>query len=91
MGRLCRAAGLALGARLDADVEYQIEEGHVTASRLARAGQRLVLEANYRRPVPGGHLLHGTARADGEVVGEVEVTLSAVEVADRVLARPAAS
>jgi 3-hydroxymyristoyl/3-hydroxydecanoyl-(acyl carrier protein) dehydratase len=89
MGRLCRAAGLALAARLDADVAYQIEEGHVVASRLARAGQRLELQASYDRPVSGGHLLHGTAIADGEVVGEVDVTMSATEASSRVPPSPA--
>ena len=88
MGRLCRAAGLALSARLDAEIGYQIEEGHVVASRLARAGQRLALAASYERPVSGGHLLRGTATADGEVVGEVSVTMSVTEASDRVLVTP---
>ena len=79
MGRLCRAAGLGLAAKLDRELEYQIEEGHVVANKLARAGQRLVLEARYGRPVGAGHLMYGTARADGEVIGEVAVTLSTVE------------
>ncbi len=79
MGRLCRAAGIGLAAKLDRELEYQIEEGHVVANKLARAGQHLVLEARYGRPVPAGHLMYGTARADGEVIGEVAVTLSAVE------------
>lgn len=76
MGQLCRAAGQGLAARIDRDLHYQIEEGHVTASGLARAGQRLELEASYRRRVPAGHLMAGAALADGEVVGRVEVTLS---------------
>ncbi|MGI9611385.1 MAG: hypothetical protein ACR2QO_00635 [Acidimicrobiales bacterium] len=88
MGRLCRAAGLALSARLDAEIAYQIEEGHVVASRLARAGQRLALAASYERPISGGHLLRGTATADGEVVGEVSVTMSVTEASDRVLVTP---
>jgi hypothetical protein len=90
MGRLCRAAGLALAARFDADITYQIEEGHVQARGLARAGQRLELRASYTKPVAGGHLLKGTALADGEAVGEVAVTMSATEAPDRVLASPIA-
>ncbi len=82
MGRLCRAAGLALAARLEADVTYRIEAGRVTATRLASAGQRLTFTAAYVQPAPGGHLLRGTASADGEVVGEVEVTMSAAEAAE---------
>ena len=91
MGQVCRAAGRALAAHLDDDVTYQIEEGHVTATKLARAGQRLTLQASYDRPVSGGHLLHGTALADGEVIGEVEVTMSAVAAADRAVAARVAS
>ncbi len=78
MGRLCRAAGLAMCRHLDmADGRFRIEEGHVVAAKLARAGQRLVLEARYVKPVRGGHELQGVALADGETVGEVVVTLSA--------------
>ncbi|MGI9595923.1 MAG: hypothetical protein ACR2QK_07170, partial [Acidimicrobiales bacterium] len=74
MGQLCRAAGLAMNRHLGCpDGRYRIEEGHVTASKLARAGQQLVLEARYRKPVRGGHQLRGVALADGEVVGELEV------------------
>ncbi len=78
MGQLCRAAGLAMNRHLDMeDGRYRIEEGHVTASGLARAGQDLVLDARYERPVRGGHQLRGLAMADGETVGEVLVTMSA--------------
>lgn len=78
MGRLCRAAGLAMTGHLGLDGQrYRIEEGRVEATGLARAGQRLVLEARYLEPVPGGHRLGGTALADGDAVGEVDVVLSA--------------
>jgi hypothetical protein len=78
MGRLCRAAGLAMNRHLNTpDGRYRIEEGRVVASKLARAGQRLVLEARYAKPVRGGHQLTGVALADGDTVGEVVVTLSA--------------
>jgi hypothetical protein len=77
MGRLCQAAGLAMIDHLGLDGHrYRIEEGHVTATGLARAGQRLVLEARYAKPVRGGHELEGRALADGEVVGQVTVVLS---------------
>ncbi len=77
MGRLCRAAGLAMMAHLDLDRRrYRIEEGQVEATGLARAGQTLVLEARYVEPVPGGHRLQGVALADGEPCGEVDVVLS---------------
>lgn len=87
MGRLCEAAGLAMIDQLGLDHggvaggsgvghRYRIEEGRVEATGLARAGQELVLEAHYVKPVRGGHQLRGQALADGEVVGEVEVVLS---------------
>lgn len=77
MGRLCQAAGLAMLDHLGlADHRYRIEEGEVTATGLARAGQRLVLEARYCGPVRGGHRLEGRALADGETVGRVDVVLS---------------
>ncbi len=77
MGRLCRAAGLAMMDHLDLDRRrYRIEEGRVEATGLARAGQSLVLEARYVEPVPGGHRLRGSALADGETCGEVDVVLS---------------
>ncbi|MEL6982976.1 MAG: hypothetical protein AAFO29_11185 [Actinomycetota bacterium] len=92
MGRLCRAAGLAmidhlgLGSADQSDPagvpmtaagpRYRIEEGRVEATGLARAGQRLVLEVRHGEPVPGGHRMEGEALADGEVVGEVDVVLS---------------
>ena len=78
MGQLCRVAGLAMNRHLDnPDGRYRIEEGHVVASKLGRAGQRLTLEARYLKPARGGHELAGTARADGDVIGEVTVTMSA--------------
>ncbi len=78
MGRLCQAAGLAMIDHLGLDDHrYRIEEGHVEATGLARAGQHLVLDASYVKPVRGGHQLRGQALADGEVVGEVEVVMSA--------------
>ncbi len=93
MGKLCRAAGMAMighlapnnqatiGDALAAPVDpaghrYRIEEGHVAATGLARAGQHLVLEAQYVKPIRGGHQMQGRALADGEVVGEVDVVLS---------------
>lgn len=77
MGQLCRAAGMGLVHHLGhEDFGYRIEEGHVTAQKLATAGQELVLEATYEQPVPGGHQLRGVALADGESVGELTVTLS---------------
>lgn len=84
MGRLCRAAGLAMmdhlgfdrGLDRGLDRRYRIEEGRVEATGLARAGQSLALEARYVEPVPGGHRLEGRALADGEVCGEVDVVLS---------------
>ncbi len=88
MGRLCHAAGLAMLDHLrlgpldsgsggsEGGHRYRIEEGHVEATGLARAGQRLVLDASYVSPVPGGHRLRGEALADGAVVGEVDVVLS---------------
>jgi hypothetical protein len=78
MGHLCEAAGLAMIDHLGLDDHrYRIEEGHVEATGLARAGQRLVLDATYVKPVRGGHELGGQALADGEVVGEVVVVMSA--------------
>ena len=79
MGQLCRAAGLALAARLDCDVHYRVEEGHVEATALARAGQRLVLDAAYQRRSGAGHVVTGSATADGEEMGRIEVTLSAID------------
>ncbi|MEM9564777.1 MAG: hypothetical protein AAGA93_19300 [Actinomycetota bacterium] len=88
MGQLCDAAGLAMldhlglgpldsgGGGSEGGHRYRIEEGHVEATGLARAGQRLVLDATYVTPVRGGHRLRGEALADGEVVGEVDVVLS---------------
>lgn len=87
MGRLCRAAGVALGRKLAPDREaaaeigYVIEAGEVSASKLARAGQRLVLEASYSHEVEAGHVMRGSAFADDELVGEVTVTMSTAESA----------
>ncbi len=78
MGQLCRAAGLGLAQHVGRDdVAYRVEEGHVTAQKLGRAEQRLVLHVSYDKPVPGGHQLDGRAEADGEVIGELSVILSA--------------
>lgn len=77
MGQLCRVAGLSLAAHLDRPLHYRIEEGRVLASKLAAAGQRLTLEARYRDAVDIGHRLDGVARADGDEIGRVEVTMSA--------------
>ncbi len=69
--------GEAVAALVDPESHrYRIEEGHVTATGLARAGQHLVLEAEHVKPVRGGHQMQGRALADGEVVGEVDVVLS---------------
>lgn len=76
MGQLCKTAGQGLARHLGTEDGYCIEEGHVTASKLARAGQHLVLEAAYQEPVGAFHRLSGVARADGEVIGEVDVTMS---------------
>lgn len=76
MAELCRAAGIGLSNHLGREVSYVIEEGHVKAQKLAHAGQELQLDARYDREVDGGHLLHGVARADGEVVGGVSVKLA---------------
>lgn len=77
MGRLARAAGIAMNRHLGVGkITYSIDEARVVATKLARVGQRLTLDARYERPVGGGHLLVGSAKADGEVVGEMELTLS---------------
>lgn len=77
MGRLARAAGVAMNRHLGfGELSYTIDEARVVATRLARVGQRLTLDARYERPVGGGHLLVGSARADGEVVGDMVLTLS---------------
>ena len=57
---------------------HRIEEGHVTATKLARAGQSLSLEAAYVERRGANHLVHGGALADGETIGNVDVVLSAV-------------
>jgi 3-hydroxymyristoyl/3-hydroxydecanoyl-(acyl carrier protein) dehydratase len=77
MGKLCRAAAEAMLVRLGRpDAYYRIEEGHVVATKLGRAGQHLTLEASYLEPVRGGHKLKGVALADGDTIGEVTVTMS---------------
>lgn len=77
MGQLCQAAGRGLASYLGVpDLRYRIEEGHVVASKLAAAGQRLVLKTRYDQPVAGGHRVFGVAEADGETVGEVDVVMS---------------
>ena len=75
MAQLCRAAALGLANHLGREISYVIEEGHVQAQKLAHAGQELQLDARYDREVEGGHLLHGVARADGDVIGGVSVKL----------------
>ncbi len=77
MGRLARAAGVAMNRHLGfGDLTYSIDEARVVASKLGRAGQHLILKARYGRRVGGGHLMIGRAEADGEVIGEMELTLS---------------
>lgn len=76
MGQLCRLAGQCAIDRTEGAGRYQIEQGFVTASGLAAAGQRLVLEARYGHSSPGGHVVHGTAWADDIEVGTVDVTVS---------------
>lgn len=77
MGQLARAAGIAMNRHLGfGDLTYSIDEARVVASRLGRAGQRLTLRARYDRRVGGSHLLIATAEADGEMIGEMELTLS---------------
>ena len=49
-----------------------------SAPPLLRQGQDLVLEARHMQQVDDQHLLRGTASADGEPVGTVEVRLSAI-------------
>ena len=77
MGQLARAAGMAMNRHLGfGDLTYTIDEARVVANKLGRAGQRLTLRACYDRRVGGGHRLIGTAEADGETIGEMELTLS---------------
>ncbi|MEM7326930.1 MAG: hypothetical protein AAF531_27855 [Actinomycetota bacterium] len=77
MGQLCRGAGLGLASYLGIpDLRYRIEAGHVLATRLAAAGQRLALRTRYQEPVAGGHRITGVAEADGETIGEVDVIMS---------------
>lgn len=77
MGHLARAAGIAMNRHLGfGELNYQVDEARVVATKLGRAGQRLILNARYGRRVGGGHLMIGTAEADGEVIGELELTLS---------------
>jgi len=77
MGRLARASGVAMNRHLGfGDLTYSIDEARVVATKLGRAGQRLILRARHERRVGGSHLMVGTAEADGEVIGEMELTLS---------------
>lgn len=77
MGHLCRAAADAMAIHLDRRGHlYRIEEAHVVATRLGRAGQRLSLEASYQRPIGDSHELKGRALADGDTIGEVTVIMS---------------
>lgn len=81
MGQLSRAAGLSLERQLDCGpITYQVDEAKVKAARLGRAGQRLTLRTRYRRRSGQGrgygHVITGVAEADGEVIGEMEITLS---------------
>lgn len=76
MGQLCKTAGYALAKELAIEPCYRIEEGDVQATKLAMAGQQLVLDASYLMGLDEHHVLLGTARADGEVIGEVRVTMT---------------
>ena len=76
MGQLCKTAGYALAHELGIEARYRIEEGDVEATKLAMAGQQLVLDASYLMGLDEHHVLLGTARADGEVIGEVRVTMT---------------
>lgn len=76
MGHLCRLGGQLAVDRTGGEGRYQIEEGYVTASKLAAAGQDLVLEARYIEPNGNGHLIRGQALVNDQVVGTVEVTMS---------------
>lgn len=84
MGQLCKAAGIGMVRHLDLpDHRYCIEAGHVDATGLAQAGQRLILRAAYDGSDDDRHRMSGVAEADGEVVGRVSVTMSVHEPADR--------
>ena len=77
MGRLAQAAGLAMNRHMGfGELSYQVDEARVVATKLGRAGQNRVLNAEYVKRVGGGHLMRGTAEADGEVIGEMDLTLS---------------
>lgn len=77
MGLLCRAAGEAMLDHVGSTgARYRIEQGDVTATRLAQATQRLTLEASYDAEVARGHRIRGSAIADDVVVGEVDVVMS---------------
>ncbi len=85
MGQLARAAGVALNRHLGfGALTHSIDEARVTATKLGRAGQRLTLRARYDRRVGGGHLLVGTAQADGETIGEMELTLSTTSLPESI-------
>ena len=81
MGRLVLAARHAVCSRLGEQLAYRVEGGMVEASRLAQAGQQLVLETEYVEPTDSGHRVSGTALADGEPVGSVSVRLAAFPAA----------
>lgn len=77
MGELARTAGAALRNHTGRHAAgYRVQEGRVVASQLAQAGQHMVLEATHVGAVPGGHVMQGTASADGQAFGEMTVTLS---------------
>ncbi len=87
MGQLCKAAGIGMVRQLDLpDHRYRIEAGHVDATGLAQAGQRLILRAAYDGSDGDHHRMSGVAEADGEVVGRVSVTMSVHEPAARAAA-----
>jgi hypothetical protein len=76
MGHLCDLAGMVAIDREGGEGRYRIEEGHVLASKLAAAGDELVLEARYGRSTGEGHLIHGRALVSEDVVGQVDVTMT---------------
>ncbi len=85
MGQLAKAAGMSLNRQIGggfdgAQVTYQVDEAKVKAARLGRAGQRLTLRTQYLRRAGSGHVISGVAEADGEVIGELEITLSVTSV-----------
>lgn len=80
MGRLVATAADAMFSHLDTETaHYRVDGGTVEATRLAQAGQHLVLRASHEHERDGTHHLRGIATADEQVVGTVEVQLSAHE------------